>query len=131
MLNPGYDGRTDGAEPQAVDRLETGLLKERFKLLKRVSVANVPAVLDARHANRAGMGLPVSVGSGDIDKPIVVEEIVDLPQPQSSVRTGLSVVPLRNILTTFDLSRLTQLVPGNIAYFNQSRARAVVDRFSV
>ena len=45
-----------------------------------------------------------------------------LPQPQSSVRTGRSWVPRRNIFTTFDLSRLIQLVPGYMAYLIMSRA---------
>src|SRR5271157_6298641 len=79
VLDPGHDRRAERAESEPIDRLESGLLKNRLELLESVAVAHVPAVLEPAHPDVAGVGLPVAVGGGDIDEAMLVQKLMDLP----------------------------------------------------
>ena len=98
VLDPGHHRRPQRAEPEPVDRLESGLVEHRLELLEGVSVADVPAVLVTGHADPIGVRLPVAVGRRDVDEPVVVQEVVDLPQSLLGIHDVLDHVEQEHLV---------------------------------
>ena len=91
MLDQGHDGRAEGPEPDAVDRLEavTSRADSSCSRCSRCGRASRPRVGSRGSTTCA----PASRGSGrDVDEPVVVEEPVDLAEGRVGVHDVLDHV---------------------------------------